>query len=362
MKLINTKWIGALLLFALFVTSCKEEKLYVPDYNHQREVLKSQEHELDKWIMAEYTNPYNIEVIWRWNTKETSYRYNYIPPVVDNVKPYLMILKGTFIKTYEEVMGKSFIKPLIPKQFHLLGEWGYKPDGSITLGQAETGSKFTFYGVNHWRDQDAKGDYPWIRDAVHTMFHEFGHILHQNKKFTEEFEKVTKEYYTSNWTNETELAARVKGYASNYSMLNKDEDFVELIAFYITLKPDKWEERIDEGVKAAKEGKKVNEQDPSGKPIKMEDALKGKEAIKTKIQMVKNYLKSTWDIDLDRIREVAQKNAEACYKNPEILPQSTTSSPSTAHSVAVMSPFAHNCTYCNKVISEGIKTSNGHDE
>lgn len=347
MKIFNTTLVGALFL-SLFFSSCQKEKLEAPDFKRQTELLKTQEHELDKWILTEYTQPYNIEVIWRWNTKETQYNRNYIPPKEANVKPYLMILKGTFIKTYEEVMGKAFIKPLIPKQFHLLGEWGYNDNGTITLGQAETGSKFTFYGVNHWSEKDDSGDYPWIREAVHTMFHEFGHILHQNKKFTEDFEKVSKEHYTSNWNNESDLAARVKGFMSNYSMLNHNEDFVELIAFYTTLTPAQWNAMVNEGVEAAKAGKKLNKI-----PIKEEDAIKGRNAILTKITMVKDYLKTSWKIDLDEIRDNALKNAQTCYGNPEIFPSAATTSASSSY--VVMSPFTHNHTYCNHVTPKDLK-------
>lgn len=344
------KIVSCALLLGLFVSACQKEELTAPDFKRETQLLQPQSHELDKWIMDEYTMPYNIEVIWRWNTKETSYRRNYIPPVEANVKPYLMILKGTFIKTYEDVMGKAFIKPLVPKQFHLLGEWGYnKNDGTITLGQAETGSKFTFYGVNHWSEKDRSGDYPWIREAVHTMFHEFGHILHQHKNFSEDFQKVSKEHYTSTWYNESEKAARVKGFMSNYSMLNHNEDFVELIAFYTTLTPEQWEARLNEGVEAAKKKEKIRENDKY--PIKLEDALNGRKAILTKITMVKDYLKSSWGIDLDEIREHALSNAQACYANPEIFPSASTP---TASSYAVMSPFTHNCTYCNHVQPKDI--------
>ena len=321
---------------ALTLSGCKEESLQAPDFERELKLTEGHKSPLDEWIQKEYTTPYNIEVIWRWDTKLAAYDKNYIPPKVENVKPYLMILKNTFIDTYEEVMGKEFIKPLVPKQFHLLGEWGYNTDGTIVLAQAESGNKFTFFGVNHW-DETQGGDYPWVREAVHTMFHEFGHILHQNKKFSEDFEKVTKEYYTSNWYNEEDIDSRLKGFASPYSMLNQNEDFVELIAFYTTMTPEQWNAHIRVGVEAAKKNKKI---DP-------EMAEKGYQAIQTKITMVKDYLKSSWNIDLDEIRDKAVANAKESLSNPEIIPQATPSPAPSATMLRAMSPYDHNHVYCS---------------
>ena len=337
---------GAALLFG----GCKKnDDLVAPQFDRELKLLQRQKSPVDAWIVEEFNKPYNIQVIWKWDTKEAGYNRNYIPPVEDNVKPFLTMLKQTFIKTYEENMGKAFIKPLIPKQFLLLGEWGYQ-FGSRTLAQAEAGSKFVFYGVNYW---DQKYDdfypgmeYPFIREAVHTMYHEFGHILHQNKKFTEEFEKVSGRDYTVRWTDFNEIEARVKGFMSNYSMLNHNEDFVELIAFYTTLTPEQWDARMHLGVEAAENGVVANPQ-VSDKPVDKKEAAEGLQAIKTKIAMVKEYLKSSWNIDLDEIRDAALKNAEDALKNPEILPQGANPTPSTSMApMLIRSPYSHNQVSC----------------
>ncbi|MDO5036367.1 MAG: putative zinc-binding metallopeptidase [Porphyromonas sp.] len=325
---------------SLLFTGCEEETLIAPDFDRENELLNPQNDPLDKWVASEFTTPYNIEVIWRWNRKETGYDRNYIPPTPSNVQPFLTVLKKAFISTYETNMGPEFIKPLIPKQFLLLGEWGYNNDGSRTLAQAEMGSKFVFYGVDHWDERyGSPGNYvyPNMREAIHTMFHEFGHILHQNKLFTEDFQKVSKEHYTVRWTDFNDLEARVKGFASNYSMLNHNEDFVELIAFYTTLTPEAWEEHISSAVTAAE-----NDEEIGGEPIDLEEAKKGYEAILTKIALVKDYLKSSWDIDLDEVRDLALKNADEALSNATIVP-TTGSSVSVA---PLRSPYTHHLVLC----------------
>lgn len=328
----------------------KDPELKAPDFGREQDLLSGQKTDLDKWIFTEFTKPYNIDVIWRWDTKEAGYNRNYIPPKPENVQPFLTMLKQTFINTYQEKMGNEFIKPLVPKQFLLLGEWGYQ-FGSRTLAQAEAGSKFVFYGVNYWNqktDPQFPGvEYPFIREAIHTMFHEFGHILHQNKKFSEDFQSVSKRHYTIRWTDFNDIEARVKGFTSNYSMLNHNEDFVEIISFYTTMTPEQWEEHISLGIRAA-ENKIVANKDHDPNPVDMKEAQEGYDAIIKKLSIVKDYLKSSWNIDLDEIRDLALKNAEEALKNPDIIPQSAPTAPSavTLLSFGVQSPYSHNQQPC----------------
>lgn len=352
----------ALLGLGVLSSSCKkDENLVAPDFERELKLLERQKTALDDWILTEYTNPYNIEVLWRWTTKESGYDLNYIPPKTENVKPFLLMLKNTFIGTYEEVMGKAFIKPLVPKQFLLLGEFGYT-FGARRLGQAEAGSKFVFYGVDYWDrefdDYYPGQQYPFIREAIHTMYHEFAHILHQTKLFSEDFQKLSKSDYTIRWNDFNDLQAVVKGFSSNYSMKNHNEDFVELIAFYTTLTPEQWEERISMGVVAAENKIKAHPDDKE--PVSMEEAEKGKALLQKKISMVKDYLKSSWEIELDVIRDVALKNAEAALKNPEILPQ-TSPSVVTVHGSVAKSSYTlyhEDCSF--GIVSEQAKSEDSN--
>lgn len=423
---------GAFLLLCLSVTGCrKEEDLVLPDFDKSGEVLKAQEgNPTDKWISENLTKPYNIQILWRWDYKMAGYKKNFIPPLEENVLPYAKIIKTCFLDTYTEVAGNSFIKPLVPKQFLMLGEWGYNKNGTITLGQAESGRMITFFGVNHWNELPDEG-YPWIREAVHTTFHEFGHILHQTKLYSKDFQTISKQYYTDQWNNEKELDARKKGFISTYAMSTHNEDFVEIIAFYTTLTPKAFKERTLEGIQATakdveKATKKADEAASKAADAKVvaeklrKAATAAIEAAKSegtpeaekkaqdliakanaaiaeaktaesaattakadlasaieadkkanacyqdllhKITMVKEYLKSSWNVDLDLLRDKALANAAKAFADPSIFPGA--SAPLTGASFpttrAIVSPYAHNCHKCNFAGATPVANAPGRD-
>lgn len=329
------------LLLAGGLSSCrKEDALRAPDFDTILSVTQTQESETDKWIAENLNKPFNITIIWRWDTKEVGLDKSYIPPKEQNVLPYAKILRYTFLKSYQEVKGNAFIKPLVPKQFLFLGEYGYNSDGTITLGQAEQGSKIVFYGVDHWAERDEQGGYPQIREAIHTLYHEFGHILHQTKKFTEEYEKISKADYTSQWYNEDLLTALEKGFTSTYSMLSQYEDFVETIAFYCTMTPEAWDAYISQLVNSTSE-----------EPEKQAKAVAGREKIKQKLTMIRDYLKSSWDIDLDEIRDVTLVNVEQLYKDKTIFPDEA---PKPDGYVSILSPYDHNLRSCGEEGNVGV--------
>ena len=121
-----------------------------------------------------------------------------------------------------------------------------------------------------------------------TIFHEFSHILHQTKDYTTDFDKISAvDYVGGSWNDawgDGESAA--KGFISDYSSKEVNEDFVELIAHYITNTPESWE------IKIAAAG-------DTGRPI-----------IEQKMTIVKSYMKDVWDIDMDELREAIDSRAK----------------------------------------------------
>lgn len=59
----------------------------------------------------------------------------------------------------------------------MVGSPEYNADGSQVLGQAEGARKITLFDGNSYNPSDAD----WIRSIMHTIEHEFAHILHQTK-------------------------------------------------------------------------------------------------------------------------------------------------------------------------------------
>ena len=62
------------------------------------------------------------------------------------------------------------------------------------------------------------------------------------------------------------------------------EDFAEMMSVYVTITPEQWQEKIDgAGDKAA--------------------------TIEKKLDMVKTYMKDSWNLDLDELRSVVLRRA-----------------------------------------------------
>lgn len=308
---------GAMLItLSCFVisTGCKDNNDIVPDTDAQKrlELISGNKTETDKWIEENYIKKYNIDPIWRWKMNEVDWKYNLVPPKETNIIPFLRILDRVFIDVYVQVVSKDFMNTYVPKQFLLVGTDAYNiSDGTITLGTAEGGRKITLYGINDWRNVRVMSRY------IHTMYHEFSHILHQTKLYPEEFEKITAEYYTAQWANGTDQEALEQGFITKYSRLNKDEDFVEILSTYLTLSDEEWKQRVDgidgtlAGQKAAdhakQEGKSKEEQAAIAKAVATETASKAKAAINKKLNIVTDYLKTQWGIEIDTLKKVCQE-------------------------------------------------------
>lgn len=318
----------------VLATGCsKPETELDVDFSKYKETLKTEANETDTWLSENITAPYNVQVIWRYTDVETDYGYNIIPPLRENVVPFMKVLDEVFVKSYIDIYDNSrmfansgdFIRTYIPKQIQLLGEWAYGDNGVRKLGQAEGGRKIILYGINYWQDTEQLGRF------LHTMFHEFSHILHQNKLYPETFEKVTPEGYTAQWFNpqEDELLrfkqSREQGFVSDYARMNKDEDFVETLTYYLVLSDDGWKEMLagidgsekaKEAAETAKnEGKSAEEQKQIADATAVATVNSARTAIQKKQAIINDYLNSAWDIDFRTLHNIVQKRMNVVFSN-----------------------------------------------
>lgn len=262
--------IKTVLIFSFLVlgSSCSSDEVS-PDSIIQDETVTP--NEVDTWIAENMTKPYNIEVIYKWEDEETDLSKNLVPPKLENVIPFLEVLKELWLNQYEEIAGENFIKNLSPKQILLVGSPSVNNDGTVTEGTAEGGRKIVLYSVNHFDPTNLQQ----VKEMIHVVHHEFAHIMHQTEEFNVEFNNITPEGYISTWYNVSLQQARNKGFVTSYALSNVNEDFVEMASNFIISTPDEWQAIIDS--------------------VQNQEA---KDAIREKELMVADYFLKVWNIDI----------------------------------------------------------------
>lgn len=168
-----------LLALALAAVSCSEEDL---DSKSIFDTSSPERNAFETWILNNYTEPYNIDLKYRFEDIESDMKYNVTPAAYDKSVALAKLVKYLWIEAYEELVGQEFVATYCPKVLHFVGSPEYeKSGGSMVLGTAEGGLKITLFNVNGLNPEnpDAEILNEWY---FKTMHHEFAHILHQTKK------------------------------------------------------------------------------------------------------------------------------------------------------------------------------------
>ena len=267
------KYIYTLLFAASIVLgACSEDKLD----SHSIFNTESPERDaFDTWLLLNYVVPYNIQFNYKYIDKESDNTYNLIPAEYDKCVAMAKLTKYLWIDSYNELLGEAFIKTYCPRMIQLIGSKAYNSQGSVVLGTAEGGLKITLYNVNELNANSPDIDFlnTWF---FKTMHHEFAHILHQTKNYSTDFNLISTDYQGPSWLNlESDEVANTMGFITRYASFSPDEDFVEIISNYITHDAGYWE-----------------------------NVLK-------KFDIVRKYLKDSWSIDIDKLRDIVQRRSDS---------------------------------------------------
>lgn len=250
---------------------------------------------IDKWITDSLTTPYNISAKYKWDQSELPLDRSLVPPREDKVIPVLSSIRRAWISPYIAEAGDVFFKKYAPKFFALVGSASYNQDGTIVLGTAEGGRKVVLYVLNDFRIKGMPGFRPSdssnIKEMFHTIHHEFGHILHQNVMYPEDYKRISVGLYTANWNNISTPEARYTGFITPYSMSRPDEDFVEMIATMLVEGKTGFDAIINSIADA--EARSI---------------LRQKEA------MVVTYFKQVWNVDFYRLQTRTRASIETMIK------------------------------------------------
>ena len=282
MKKIYSLVLAAIL--ALSVTSCSNDD---PKDDTIFPTTTTANDPFDKWLEANYTYPYNVDFKYKMEDVYSDMKYHLVPADSAKSAKLAIITKFLWFDAYAECVGPDFVKANVPRIIHLIGSPAYNSgQGTMVLGTAEGGLIVTLYMVNKLTNQMLT-DYDTMNEYYfHTMHHEFTHILNQKKPYSENFQHITESGYISgDWYRKNQRMANTQGFVTPYAMSEAREDFAEMLSVYVTTPPSGWQKIMTTA------GKK-------GAPL-----------IQAKLDIVRNYMKKSWNLDIDQLRDIVIRRA-----------------------------------------------------
>lgn len=248
--------------------------------------------EFDNWLLDNYVKGYNIDFRYYLDDIQSDMKYNLVPADLDMSQKLAKIVKYLWLEAYDEVFdptgnNKDFMRKYAPKMIQLIGCAAVNPaNGTSVLGTAEGGIKVVLYNVNAINPTNVA---MLNKYYFHTMHHEFVHILHQIKVIPVEFKTITPaDYSPTGWQNRPTLEALKLGFITPYASNEPQEDFAEIISSYVTMTDVAWNNALTDAAS---------------------DGADGAVKINRKLEMAKNWLKASWNIDIEQLRSIIAKRS-----------------------------------------------------
>lgn len=267
-------------------------------------VENSTQNDFDRWLTANFVNPYNVEIQYRYEDNETDMNYYDVPAEYGASVKLAHIIKYTCIEAYDRVAGVTFTKTYFPKLFSFVGEFEYLNNGTMRLGTAEGCKKIRILGVrSRWLDQGLADRSVLDEYFLKTIHHEFVHILNQTRDYPVEFDQVTPTGYVSNdWSEETYVTGYLpRGFISAYAQKEGREDFAEMVSVYVMNSAEQWEALLAQARTAT--GTDADDNTTYDTTPRRN--------IEMKLAIAKRYYSETFGIDLDLLRdEVVRRENE----------------------------------------------------
>ena len=240
----------------------------------------------DKWLLENYTFPYNVEMKYKMEDIESDMKYHLVPADSAKTAKLSIIMKYLWFDAYNEVVGPDFIQENMPRTIHFIGSPAYNSEGTMVLGTAEGGLKITLYMVNSLDDETLKDYDTMNKYYFHTLHHEFTHILNQKIPYDQSFKLITESGYVSgDWYLIPDKTAHQAGFVTPYAMVEPLEDFAEMLSGYVTMSQSEWN------------------------AILADAGTTGAASISAKLDIVRNYMQESWNVDIDQLRAAVLRRA-----------------------------------------------------
>lgn len=240
----------------------------------------------DKWLLENYTFPYNVEMKYKMEDIESDMKYHLVPADSAKTAKLSIIMKYLWFDAYNEVVGPDFIKENMPRTIHFIGSPAYNSEGTMVLGTAEGGLKITLYMVNSLDDKTLKNYDTMNKYYFHTLHHEFTHILNQKIPYDQSYKLITESGYVSgDWYLIPDKTAHQAGFITPYAMVEPLEDFAEMLSNYVTMSQSEWN------------------------AILADAGTTGAASISAKLDIVRHYMQDSWNVDIDQLRAAVLRRA-----------------------------------------------------
>ena len=265
--------------------------------------------EIDVYFQENFQEKYGSTVRWQWIDKYVDINYIVAPAMRKVLIPTGEMIRRFWIEPFilESKASGEFIRKHFPPEIVCVGSELRNADGTRTLGYADAGVRITLTELNYFDLTNRE----WVIQQLHTMHHEFSHIIHQTYKMPNGFNKSTEDTYTGQaWkdintnaqaeliekgissptTHEIDSVAQnmaiQRGMLTPYGTSSEFEDFAEFVSLYLLTEPAVFEETYIAS-------------DP-----KRTFLDEGKANIDKKLALVKEYYVSNFSIDLTHLREI----------------------------------------------------------
>jgi len=241
--------------------------------------------DFDRYLIREFTTPYNIAVKYRMEDILIDHTYSVVPARIESSQALAVFMKHLWLDVYAEASpdGVEFLKKFGIREIHFVGSGQHTANG-VVLGSAEGGKLITMTHVNAIDPNDPETFAPaeLLRHygKFQVIHHEFCHILHQLKEYPTTFPQVSGGFQGTNWVNLNYNSAHDLGFVSPYATFGEFEDFVETYSLYITKTAPQWEEFLADA------------------------STQGRAYIDQKVTIVRDYIKLSWGMDLDQLRAI----------------------------------------------------------
>ena len=288
----KTKYLTLLLMAGLMAASCyKEDSIDVP----QKDYVDSND-PIDLFIYDNFIKKYGVAVRYKYEDRLVDQTKRVTPASRDLVVPMLNFVSDMWIDPFLQVPnGKKFFEQHVPAEIVLIGSRMYNNDGTVTLGTADAGARITLTEVD-FIDID---NMEWVLQQIHTMYHEFAHIVHQRYNLPPTWNTISPRGYTSTgtWYTLTDAEALDRGFVSPYATSTFNEDFAETVAFLLFDK--------DFYVKY------INDEDTNdGECAPCIDRNAGRAMLRKKYAAVLEHYKQYVGVDLLKVRDAVQKKLQ----------------------------------------------------